>query len=117
MAGRTQTACAPDVVVKLEGVTHGAPGHPHVTRWLAREAGFALIPLAAPDAPTTVWSQHCARLLKEVGDIATGLGAALADDNDVDQREAQQLLAEADDMVDAAVTFRAALKARAEAKD
>ncbi len=103
-----------DVVVKLEGVTHGTPGHPHVTRWLAREAGYALVQLPAPDAPSTVWSQHGATLLKEVGDIASGLGAALAGDNDLDKREAKRLLADADEMVDAAVAFRAALKARAE---
>lgn len=103
-----------DVVLKLEAVTHGSAGHPQVTRWLAREAGFALVRLPAPDAPATVWSQHGAQLLKEVGDIASALGSALAADNDLSPREAKRMMPEADDLVDAAVAFRAALKARTE---
>ena len=38
--GRNTDAFAPvDVVAKLERSTHGCAGHPHVTRWLCRNAG------------------------------------------------------------------------------
>ncbi|MGE0178960.1 MAG: phage regulatory CII family protein [Sphingomonas sp.] len=97
-----------DVVADLEAI---AP--PHVTRMLAREAGYVLIALPAADLPETAWSQHGATLLREVGDCAAGLGEALASGNDVDAAEAARLLIEADQMIDAAVGFREALKARA----
>lgn len=34
----------------LESVTHGKLGHPHVTRYLARQSGFILLP--RPEVPT-----------------------------------------------------------------
>jgi hypothetical protein len=61
-----------DVVVSLEGRTHGTPGHPHVTRWLAAEAGYMLVAKPAALLATADW---CA-----------ALGDAVADFNDVQER-------------------------------
>ena len=103
-----------DVVRALEAVTHGQPGHPHVTRWLAREAGYVLVAIPSTDLPETIWSQRIAAALREVGALSAGIGDALSDDNDVSQEEAKRLLDEADANVEAAVTIREAIKRRAE---
>jgi hypothetical protein len=102
-----------DVVVKLEGITHGQPGHPHVTRWLAREAGFGLVCLPMPGAAPTQWSGFIARLGKDAGELISGICTDLTDDNDVIPAEARQRLGDAADLVRIAVELEAALKARA----
>jgi len=112
--GRNTPWFAPiDVVVKLEGVTHGAPGHPHVTRWLAREAGYALVKLPEPGAAPARWSGFMARLGKEAGELINGICTDLTDDNDVIPAEAKRRLGDAADLVRVAVELEAALKARA----
>lgn len=110
----TEDFIAIDTVAALEAVTHGQPGHPHITRWLARQAGFALVALPASTSADEFWSRHVATLLKETGDMISGIGDALQDDNAISSSEALNLLAEADDMVNAAVEIREALKRRAE---
>lgn len=102
-----------DAVLTLESATHGSPGHPQISRYLAREAGYALVPLPGAGARETEWSDYSARLLKEAGELLAGLGAALADDNEVRAREARALLPDAADLVRAAAELEAALKARA----
>lgn len=104
---------AVDAVLALEGATHGTPGHPHVTRYLAREAGFALAPLPSAGVPGKDWGEHSAALIKEMGDVLAGLGEALKGDHDVRAAEARALRPEASDLVRAAVELEAALKARA----
>jgi hypothetical protein len=61
-----------DVVLALEAATHGAPGHPHVTRFLAANAGYLLV--AKPEA------------LPANADWCAALGDAVAEFSDVHER-------------------------------
>jgi hypothetical protein len=63
----------------LEAVTHGLAGHPHVTRWLAREAGYALVRLPQAPGGTSDWHQAMGAVSKEVGEIIERLCTMLAD--------------------------------------
>jgi hypothetical protein len=101
-------------VLTLEGRTHGQPGHPHVTRWLARQAGYGLVRLPDPDAPETVWSALIARLAREYGELAGGVLDDLSSGNDVAPAEARRRLADAADLVRVAVELEGALKIRSQ---
>jgi hypothetical protein len=69
-----------DAVAALEAVTHGHPGHPHVTRWLAREAGYALLPLSRfRSAATGELHRAVGRVAKEANDVVATTCEALAD--------------------------------------
>lgn len=69
-----------DSVRALEAVTHGLPGHPHVTRWLAGEAGGVFVPLPrAVLADAADWHVEMAAVSKEVGDVIQRICLALAD--------------------------------------
>lgn len=68
-----------DNVRALEAVTHGLPGHPHVTRWLAREAGGVFVTLPTAALADTDWHVEMAAVSKEVGDVIQRICLALAD--------------------------------------
>lgn len=57
-----------DVIDTLEARTVGLPGHPHVTRWLARRRGMMLVPLPELQ-PSGAWGQSLKQLGKEFGDV------------------------------------------------
>ncbi len=61
-----------DVVLSLEAATHGTPGHPHVSRFLAGQAGYLLV--AKPAA------------LPADGDWCAALGDAVSEFSDVQER-------------------------------
>lgn len=103
-----------DDVLTLESRTHGQPGHPHVTRWMARQQGYGLVRLPSPDLPETKWSGLVATLAKEGGELMHGICEDLVSGNDVSQAEAKARLDDAADLVRIAVEIEAALKARAE---
>lgn len=66
-----------DVIADLEGVTAGFPGAPHVTRELARQAGFVLVPL--PAAHETADLADCLpRIIRETADVTAALAAQLS---------------------------------------
>lgn len=109
----------PDIVRITEAalfdrLTRGKPGGAHFARYLADNIGCALIPLPASDMPQTIWGQYLGLLLQEVGELSAGLGMDLADDNDVSPAEARKRVADAEQMVNAAVQIHEALKRRAE---
>lgn len=62
-----------DVIADLEAVTVGTPGYPVLTRELARQAGFALVPLPAVRCEPVSWNEHLARVAKETGDVVSQL--------------------------------------------
>ncbi len=68
-----------DLVAALEASTHGQPGHPHVTRWLARNAGgaFVVLPKAAPTGGD--WHEAMAAVAKESSEVIQKVCAALVD--------------------------------------
>lgn len=100
-----------DVVADLEEVTEGAPGAPHVTRELARQRGYELVPLPGAKPEGKSWAQHIADLAKESGDIISKLAPASVDGvckHDIVERE---LLREARELIQASVELAAALEA------
>lgn len=116
-----------DVVLRLEQSTHGSHNHPQVTRWLARQTGFALVPLPDPDAAfarvsssplaqsgcVRNWGLLASRLAKDAGDVTSGICADLADDHDVSPTEARGRLNDAGALVRVAVELEHALRVRA----
>lgn len=75
----------------LEGVTHGQMGHPHVTRFLARQAGYTL--LARPDVPheRAEILALLSRQAKERGQTDPEILDAVAD-GQIDEDEAERLI-------------------------
>lgn len=75
----------------LEGVTHGQLGHPHVTRFLARQAGYSL--LQRPNVPRD--RREIMALLskqaKERGETDPEILDAVAD-GQIDEDEAERLI-------------------------
>ncbi|HVQ09549.1 MAG TPA: hypothetical protein VMS43_14045 [Allosphingosinicella sp.] len=66
-----------DVVVALEGITHGLPGHPHVTRYLAGEAGFLLVPKPQVQPGNSDWCLALAAAVADFGDVQDRLLRAM----------------------------------------
>lgn len=66
-----------DAVADLEAVTHGTPGHPVVTRALARAAGFALVPLPAARTAELDFAAHLQAIIRETADVTLGLSVHL----------------------------------------
>lgn len=99
-----------DAIVLQEAVSHGTPGHPHVTRFLAREAGFELFKLPEPKAAAVRWGSLCARLTKEHSDVVGHLCGAL-DDGTISRADAKAGLKELDEDLEVRMQLRAALLA------
>lgn len=98
-------------VAELEDRTAGTPGYPIVTRGLARRQGFELVvrPRALP-APEHMIG--CAgQLLKEGGDVIERIGKALSNDGKIEADEAAAISREADELIQVAVTLKAAADA------
>ncbi|QAY77902.1 phage regulatory CII family protein [Sphingosinicella sp. BN140058] len=82
-----------DAVIALEAVTHGMAGHPHVTRFLAQQAGGVFVRLPQASAGATDWHVHMGAVSKEVSDVIQGICEALADQS-VTPAEARKIRAE-----------------------
>ncbi|VWX56694.1 phage regulatory CII family protein [Sphingorhabdus sp. 109] len=77
-------------VMDLESNTVGMADHPPVTRALAREQGYVLVP-AADDTPDGHdWLTHVARLSSEAGEITSDIAASVADGDGVTASEVDQ---------------------------
>lgn len=110
---KTATFMPIDFVATVEDLGDGAPGHPHITRALARRQGFDLYRLPPVEALDSEFGRHGARLMKEAGEVMARLGEALADDDDVDAAEARAALTEARELLSVVVALVTALEARA----
>lgn len=99
-----------DAVLALEAVTHGHAGHPHVTRWLAREAGFALLrlPQFTPAGGGAI-HRAVSGVSKEAGELVGLVCDALADDGDLKPHEIREnwIVANIDDAIDRLCELRA----------
>ncbi len=106
----TPTFLTIDEAAELEDRTSGSPGHPHVTRVMARRQGCELVPLpgALPVGGDLV--PFLATLMKEFGD-ASSTACAVAADGRITRAEARKAEREFDDLIVAAVTIRAAYRA------
>jgi hypothetical protein len=101
------------VIEALESVTHGTPGHPVMTRHLARRQGFVLVPLPGAQPGESEWNRHVARLSKQAGAMIAAIATALADDQYVSPAEARDRLPTAHSLVTVAAEIEHALAARA----
>ena len=101
-----------DEAAELEELTVGTPGWPQVTRAMASRNGFALVKLPDPKVSDTIWAIRAAKLLKEGGDVITGLGSRLETGGEVDPDEAATLLPDARELLDIAMEVFEALRRR-----
>jgi len=98
-----------DVVQALEA----ASGEMPVTAHLA--AAHHCLLLRLPDEPAAAqWLAHLTRIGKEAGDVFERAGEFLAEDGDIDAREAPVLLREVDELLHAVAAMRAAVHGRLE---
>lgn len=98
-------------VAELEDRTAGLFGHPIVTRAMAKRQGFELVslPHALPDTADLL--QLAAKVAKEGGDVISSVGAGLADGKFCG-RDAGDLEAECDQLIEIGVQLRAIARAR-----
>ena len=96
-----------DVVLALEK----AAGQMPVTEHLAAEHGALLLHLPAVEAAGS-WVEHLTSIGKEAGDVFHRVGEYLADDGEIDAREAPSLLKEVDELLAAVAAMRAAVRSR-----
>lgn len=101
------------VIEQLESVTHGMPGHPLMTRHLARRQGFVLVPMPHVIPGEGEWNRHISHLSTEAGALIAGIAEDLADDLQVSPREAARRLPNARRLMEIAAEFEAALAQRA----
>lgn len=66
-----------DAAHALEAVTHGQPGHPHVTRWLAHEAGYLLVRKPSTVPADTDWCPALGDAVQEFSDVQQRILKAL----------------------------------------
>lgn len=110
-------SCAPDhaerfmpadIIADLEGVTAGTPGHPAVTRELARQAGFALVPLPRARGGGRPMADHLAEVIRESAEVTMTLALDLRAPAGVLRERLRREVAEA---VQALIDLDAALAA------
>jgi len=93
----------------LEAVTHGKHGHPHVTRYLANKAGYALVKLPEVTATGSDLLKLLAVQSKEGGDIANEICTSIAD-GEIDGQEAANIRKELWELIRNAVAMDAELE-------
>jgi hypothetical protein len=84
----------------LETATHGTPGHPHVTRWLARQTGHVLVRLpVGPTAASLDIHVELGAVAKETSEVVQkvceGLGDGRLDGEDCRRLRIRDEIAEA----------------------
>lgn len=77
-----------DEIASLEDVTSGVPGHPIVTRNLARRQGYDLVRRPEVEPSCDDWLAMLADHAGKNGEIAAGVCDALANDHVIDASEA-----------------------------
>jgi len=97
-----------DVVVALERAVEAMP----VTAHLAAEHDALLLQLPRDGGGEAEWLSHLTTIGKEAGDVFHRTGEYLADDGDIDAREAPSLLREIDELLAATAAMRAAVRVR-----
>lgn len=104
-----------DEAARLEDVSAGHPGWPHVTRAMAKRQGFVLAPIDAGATDPDGLLMSLSELTAELGDVAQALTGALRPcspgGRDCNAQEAQVALGQLDDVDRAAARLRAKLRA------
>lgn len=96
-----------DVVLTLEKAAGDAP----VTGHMAAEHDCLILRLPEEGA-SPEWLSHLTNIGREAGDVFHRAGEFLADDGEIDHREAPLLLREIDDLLRVVAAMRAAVRAR-----
>lgn len=99
-----------DLVAELEQLTVGKPGHPRITRALARQAGFLLVPEGGEQGDLRPLGDHLADVVGEAADVMASMKFALAV-NGMKRIDRARAIAEARQLQDAAAELVAALEA------
>ena len=97
-----------DVALDLERAT----GDMAVTGHMATEHNAILLQLPPDEGGEEPWIDHLTRIGKEAGDVFHRTGEYLADDGIIDEREAQVLLRELDELLSATAAMRAVVRRR-----
>ncbi len=100
-----------DVVADLEAVSHGTPGHPVVTRQLARAAGFLLVPMPGARGDLPDLGSHLSAIIRETADVTLNLSLHLNRDAAASPSRLRSEVAQA---IQALVELDAALSAAAD---
>ena len=96
-----------DAVADMESISHGTPGHPVVTRQLARLAGYALVPLPRPRGEAADFAGHLQAIIRESADVTMDLSLHLQ--KDPGPAEAAKIRTEIAEAIQALVELDAAL--------
>lgn len=102
-----------DLVVELEQLTLGKPGHPRITRALARQAGFLLVPEGGAASGERSLGEHLADVVGEAAGVMQAMKSTMTTGG-LDRAGRAQALAEARQLQDAAAELVAALEAEGE---
>lgn len=73
----------------IEDETHGWPGHPHITRAMARRQGFVLVPIAVSPPESGDWLRLIGDLSQSAGATVAGISTALGNDGVICPGEAR----------------------------
>ena len=108
-----------DQAQALEEAAKGSPGWPHVTRALARNHGFALLPLPESAPGSGEWHRTISEVSREAGDAVGKVCEALADDGEVTSSDVKQLdlLNEIDEAIAALAKLRGMVVSVSEGRD
>lgn len=111
-----------DVIARIEALGAGAPGHPHITRALARAQGGAFVdfpPNQSIAIGAAVLATWLADIAGEAGDVINAIarGDLAAELGALAPARRSQILGEVDQTVDLLVSFAARLRHSAEDPD
>ena len=97
-----------DVALDLEKASTKTP----VTEHMAAEHNAILLRIPTEEVTEMAWLDHLTSIGKEAGEVFHRTGEFLADDGMIDDREAQVLLRELDELLAASAAMRAAVRRR-----
>jgi len=103
------------VIEALEAVTEGLCGHPIMTRHLATQAGYNLVPVPEFEPTEREWNSHVARLTSASAALIAGIAESLALHHDLSPAQATWLAPAARELSVITAEIEAALQARARA--
>ena len=101
------------VIEVLEAVSIDQPGHPIMTRHLASQAGYNLVPVPAFAPAEREWNSHVARLTSASATLIAGIAENLALHRDISAAQATWLVPAARELSVITAEIEAALQARA----
>lgn len=90
----------------IEQIAHGTSGHPAILRAMARLLGFVVVKLPSGIDDKAGVAASMMKLTAELGEVAGEISNALANDGEVDAKEAARSLLQLDDLDHASAALR-----------